>query len=216
MHQHPRAHARHEQAIIVAMLILFDADGVVQLPPVGWLDRLVARIGITDREPRQVLEAIFAVEEPTVSGVGDFRAALAALLTEWGRADRLDLVLESWSEIEPDDSVLEIVDQLRTNGIRCYLATNQQNIRATYMRSLYDAHFDEQFYSCDIGVAKPDPAYFAAVLERLESPADQVVFIDDRAGNVDAARRVGIDGRLYTETFDWAPLLRPALPDNVR
>ena len=66
------------------------------------------------------------------------------------------------------------------------------------MHSLYDAHFDEQFYSCEIGVAKPDPAYFATVLERLQTPADQVVFIDDSPANIEAARKIGIDARLYT------------------
>jgi putative hydrolase of the HAD superfamily len=178
--------------------ILLDADGVVQRQPAGWLDRLVARIGVTDREPRDVLKEIFAAEEPTVTGVGDFRAALAALLTDWGRIDRLDAVLSSWLEIEVDDGVLGIVGQLRARGIGCYLATNQQSMRATYMHSLYDGHFDGQFYSCELGVAKPERAYFAAVLERLATPAEQVVFVDDRPANIDAARQLGIDARLYT------------------
>lgn len=190
------------------MTILFDADGVVQRQPAGWLDRLVSRVGLTDREPRQLLAAIFAAEAPTLTGEGDFRTALAALLAEWGRADRLESVLGSWAEIEVDEHVLGIVRQLRTAGVRCCLATNQQNLRATYMRSLYDAHFDEQFYSCEIRAAKPDPAYFGAVLDRLEARPEQVVFIDDGAANIAAAQQMGLDARLYADrdTFDWSSL----------
>lgn len=178
--------------------ILFDADGVVQRAPAGWLDRLVSRIGLTDRESRDVLDAIFAAERPALTGAEDFRAAIAELLIEWDRADRLDAVVGAWHEIEVDDAVLEIVGQLRSDGIRCCLATNQHAVRAAYMRSLYDRHFDDQFYSCEIGALKPDQAYFSAVLERLDVPAQQVVFIDDTAANVATARQVGIDARLYT------------------
>lgn len=190
------------------MIILFDADGVVQRTPAGWLDRLVARLGETDREPEEMLDAIFAAEKPTVTGKADFRTAVAAVLTEWGRADRLDAVLGSWSEIEVDESVLAIVDRLRASGFRCCLATNQQSVRASYMHSLYDPHFDEEFYSCEIGVAKPDQAYFAAVLERLGTTTDQVVFIDDSPANIAAAGQIGIDARLYVDrnTFDWSSI----------
>lgn len=178
--------------------ILFDADGVVQRAPAGWLDRLVSRIGLTDIEPREVLDAIFAAERPALTGAGDFRAAIAELLTEWDRSDRLDAVLRAWLKIEVDDAVLAIVAQLRSDGIRCCLATNQHAVRAEYMRSLYDGHFDDQFYSCDVGALKPDSAYFSAVLERLDVPAQQVVFIDDTAANVATARQMGMDARLYT------------------
>jgi putative hydrolase of the HAD superfamily len=178
--------------------MLIDADGVLQHQPTGWLDRLVERIGVTDREPAEVLDALFAAEQPSLTGDGEFRTALAELLTGWGRADRLDTVLESWHEIDVDEAVLATVGELRARGVRCCLATNQQNVRAGYMRSLYNAHFDDQFYSCEIGVMKPDRAYFATVLERLGTPAEQVVFVDDSPANVAAAREIGIDARLYT------------------
>ena len=52
--------------------------------------------------------------------------------------------------------------------------------------------FDDTFYSYELGVAKPAPAYFTAVLDRLSLPAEQVLFVDDNRANVDAARTVGL------------------------
>ena len=56
----------------------------------------------------------------------------------------------------------------------------------------YDDLFDESFYSCELGVAKPDPDFFGAALDRLDAPAPAVLFVDDSAVNVAAAREVGL------------------------
>jgi len=66
----------------------------------------------------------------------------------------------------------------------------------------YDRHFDEQFYSCELGVAKPDGAYFTAILDRLALSPDRVLFIDDNAKNVEAARAVGLTAWVYTANQD--------------
>jgi putative hydrolase of the HAD superfamily len=56
----------------------------------------------------------------------------------------------------------------------------------------YAELFDQTFYSYELGVAKPDPAYFAAILDRLDVPAGEVLFVDDNGANVEAARSVGL------------------------
>jgi putative hydrolase of the HAD superfamily len=61
----------------------------------------------------------------------------------------------------------------------------------------YGAWFDRTFYSCDLGLAKPDPAYFRAILGALDLPASDVLFIDDNQANVDGARSVGLQAELY-------------------
>ncbi|GAB3655402.1 hypothetical protein GCM10027596_08370 [Nocardioides korecus] len=51
---------------------------------------------------------------------------------------------------------------------------------------------DRSYYSCDLGLAKPDPAYFTHVLTDLDLPADRVAFVDDRLPNVEGAASIGI------------------------
>lgn len=46
--------------------------------------------------------------------------------------------------------------------------------------------------SGDVGLRKPTPEIYRVLLRRLGVPASQVVFVDDRVENLDAARALGI------------------------
>lgn len=59
-------------------------------------------------------------------------------------------------------------------------------------------------YSSRIGVAKPDPAAFHWVLERLGVEPGDALFIDDRAENVAGAIGVGLRGKLFVSPEDLA------------
>jgi putative hydrolase of the HAD superfamily len=74
----------------------------------------------------------------------------------------------------------------------------------------YAELFDDTFYSYELRVAKPDPAYFRAVLDRLGLPADEVLFVDDNAANVDSARGVGLRAEQW-HVDDGVELLRERL-----
>jgi HAD superfamily hydrolase (TIGR01509 family) len=52
--------------------------------------------------------------------------------------------------------------------------------------------FERVLASCHLGVRKPEPAFFERLLEELALPASQVLFVDDRQVNVDAARDTGL------------------------
>jgi putative hydrolase of the HAD superfamily len=52
--------------------------------------------------------------------------------------------------------------------------------------------FDVVIVSCEVGCCKPDPAIYQLCLDRLGEPADQTLFVDDRAENLQAAELVGL------------------------
>jgi FMN phosphatase YigB (HAD superfamily) len=58
------------------------------------------------------------------------------------------------------------------------------------------------------GVVKPEPEIYRRCLERNGLAAGDCVFIDDNADNVAVARRMGIDGILFTEPRSLATKLR--------
>jgi putative hydrolase of the HAD superfamily len=58
--------------------------------------------------------------------------------------------------------------------------------------------FDTVFCSGDEGVVKPDPAAFEITLERLGAEPDEAVFIDDTMEHVEASRKMGLNGILFT------------------
>lgn len=58
-----------------------------------------------------------------------------------------------------------------------------------------DAAFHHNFPSHLVGKLKPDADYFEHVLDAMDIPAQQVLFIDDNAINVESAARLGIHTR---------------------
>lgn len=178
--------------------MLFDADGVLQAMPDGWRDRLLALLG--DEPAETLLQLFIREQEETLTG-GSFRTTVAEVLQRQGVRTDPEQVVESWRHLVVDRQMTARIAELRAAGVRCALATNQQDVRIEHMRSMpeYDGLFDEQFYSAELGLAKPDPAFFATIVQRLAVPAGDVLFVDDVPANVEGARQVGINAELFEQ-----------------
>jgi putative hydrolase of the HAD superfamily len=176
--------------------VLFDADGVVQRPTSDWWSSLSS---LVPADGEAFVADLMAAEKPCLVGKVDFRDALADVLRRWNSPASVDEALEPWSWFAAEPEVVSLIGSLRAAGVGCHLATNQQSYRRTIMQDErgYGAWFDQTFYSCDLGLAKPDPAYFRAILGSLDLPASSVLFIDDNVANVDAAASVGLQAELY-------------------
>jgi epoxide hydrolase-like predicted phosphatase len=71
--------------------------------------------------------------------------------------------------------------------------------------------FDSIFCSGDEGFAKPDPAAFQMILQRLDVKPEEAIFIDDTIDHVLIARRLGLRGILFTTAEDLARQLKDVL-----
>jgi putative hydrolase of the HAD superfamily len=176
--------------------VLFDADGVVQGPSRDWWTRLTS---LVPSDGEAFLADLMAAEKPALLGKVDFRDAVADVLQRWNSPASLEQALEPWSWFAEDAEVIALIQSLRAAGIGCHLATNQQGYRRAIMQDErgYGAWFDRTFYSCDLGLAKPDPAYFREILGVLGLPASSVLFIDDNEANVAGALSVGLRAEYY-------------------
>ena len=153
----------------------------------------------------------FAYDADLDAAIAEARSILS--VDDWealatGRADLLELLmqrlpassdaqklLDYWfaSETHVDPVVLAAVQRLRAGGMRVYLATNQEHRRARYLMETLGllAHVDGIVHSAALGHRKPAPEYFAAAAAKVGARAEDIVFIDDNADNVDAARLAG-------------------------
>ena len=193
--------------------LLLDADGVVQTTPPRFIAGLSALCPDTGQR-KHFLEDLFGAEKPCLTGAAAFPDALADVLRRWHIDAPVAEVLDLWHQISPEPSVLAAIAALRANGVQVCLASNQQAHRAAIMANDlgYARLFDRLFFSCELGVAKPDTGFFHSMLEALDIPGSQAVFIDDNEANVTAAEAAGIPGAVYDVRRDggtgFAALLR--------
>lgn len=192
--------------------VLWDADGVLQHLPAGWEASMRPVVGHLVDDVEAFLAEAFAAERPALTGEARWLEVLPELLERWGIADSYDDALRVWLTIEPVAETRELVASLRDAGVHCFLATNQDEHRGRHMHENlgYAELFDDTFYSYELGVAKPDPSYFRAVLDRLGMPAGDVLFVDDNPANVASAREVGLRAEQWHVT-DGIELLRENL-----
>ena len=172
--------------------VLLDADGVMQHLPGGWLAALEAQLGVPAGD---FLTAVAQDEQPCLRGDGDFLEALGCQLEAFGFAvTARELHRSVWCSVRVEPSSVGLVHALRDAGYAVHLGSNQEARRAAYLTHDlgYADLFDTCFFSCDLGAAKPEPDFFARVLDRLGCTAPEVLFVDDHEPNVEAARECGL------------------------
>jgi putative hydrolase of the HAD superfamily len=186
-------------------VLVLDIDGVVSLAQPGseqpWYATLKADLGFDYEEikrdffQREFLEVL--------RGRLDLYVALHGYLDTKGLADRMEEFVAYWFEKDAviDRAVLAETDAWRQRtGGRCFAASNQEHHRVAYLRDQagLGPHFDEIVYSAALGVCKPDRVFFTSAQARMRVAAAQsILFVDDKADNVDGARMCGWRAMLY-------------------
>ena len=87
---------------------------------------------------------------------------------------------------------------------RIGMLSNTDPIHVAYLERTYKFfdHFpaERRIYSCKIGLSKPNPGIYLAALRACKATAQEAVYIDDIGANVEAARRLGIEGIEYRDS----------------
>ena len=111
-----------------------------------------------------------------------------------------------------NQDVINTISEIRASGRKVYCLSNLENFFGKYFRSQLDQYFDESFYSYEIHARKPDQEAFDHVLNRINLKPEQVVFIDDKKINTDAANKFGFKGILFSTSQDLNNQLKTVLP----
>lgn len=130
----------------------------------------------------------------------------ADLHTEWGDAIRMwhDRWIDMASPVIAPS--LSLLRRLRSKGVPVYALTNFGIHSFAFAETQYDflGEFDRRYVSGHMGVIKPDPKIYAMVEEDCALPPDRILFVDDRADNIAAARARGWRGHVFRDPQGWA------------
>ena len=132
----------------------------------------------------------------------EWRRRIVDLLSEDFPEANTEHAVELWSASpgEVDTEVLEILRACREKA-KLVLISNATSRLPSDLRRLGIAEdFDYIINSSEVGFAKPDPNIYFAALDTVGATPDQTLFIDDNAGHVASATRLGIAGHTYTGT----------------
>lgn len=187
-----RARDRYGSLVTTIRHVLFDADGVLQEIRDGFYASAEPMLG--ERAP-EILTLASTYERPLLGGDDDFLPVLAKVLRQYDvDVPAADLFAAVWLNIATSPASLDLVRGLRDAGYGVHLGTNQVRRRADYMKATlpYDELFDVKLYSCDLGVAKPDVAFFQKAATRIGAEPAEILFIDDHSPNVTGARSAGL------------------------
>lgn len=91
-----------------------------------------------------------------------------------------------------------LVGQLKEQQIPIALLSNIDEHLSKLIRDfgLYDL-FEPCLLSCEIGIEKPDLKAYELLLTKLNLPAKEIMFIDDKPENIEAAKTIGLDALLF-------------------
>jgi putative hydrolase of the HAD superfamily len=108
------------------------------------------------------------------------------------------------SRISVDESIFAIIKQLQKKNIKIGILSNTTLVTHTIVEELIDmSYFNYQFLSYRIGWEKPDEKIFKYVTEQLPYSKEEILFIDDKISNVNAAKEFGIKAIHFTDTSQF-------------
>jgi len=181
--------------------ILTDLDGVIRIwsPEIhlkaeratGLPEGVIPRAAFSDDLLHLVITGRISDDE--------WRRRIADLLSEDFPEANAERAVELWSASpgKVDTEVLEILRACRKKA-KLVLISNATSRLPSDLRRLGIAEdFDYIINSSEVGFTKPDPNIYFTALNTVGATPEQALFIDNNAGHVAAATRLGIIGHTY-------------------
>lgn len=180
--------------------VIWDMGGVI-LRSEDWTPRreLAAQYGMT-------LESMHAF---VFESEGSKLATLGRIPEEsyWKTlGDQLQLDPETLNEFQKqfwggdrlDQKLADFIRSLKPNYTTALLSNAWTNVRniLTKSKTCIDA-FHVAVFSCEVGLAKPDPAIYNLILRLCSTEPEEAIFVDDFVENIEAANKLGIHGILF-------------------
>ncbi|HEY1844793.1 MAG TPA: glucose-1-phosphatase [Buttiauxella sp.] len=97
--------------------------------------------------------------------------------------------------------VIAVMKQLREKGHRVVVLSNTNRLHTSFWPGEYPQvaeAADKIYLSQEMGMRKPDAEIYLQLLEEEAFSADQAIFFDDNADNINGAQRLGITSILVT------------------
>jgi putative hydrolase of the HAD superfamily len=183
--------------------VVFDYGMVLTgLPDQHAHDTMVRLTGLTPERFEELYWADrHAYDEGKLSGVTFWQkfARESGLKLSAKQIDELNgLDARMWTTQNP--AMVAWQQQLKGAGLRTGILSNMGDTVLASIEREYAwlKNFDVLVWSFQLGIAKPDPAIYHYILEKLGTGPEETLFIDDKRVNVEAAKALGMIGMEFS------------------
>ncbi len=185
--------------------IFFDADGVIIKKHDYYSKELAKEYNISLESLNAFYKGDFLLCE---AGKADLKEKFAPYLEKWGIKKSVDEILGEWFRYgnELDGRVVESIKNLRNQGIKCFVTTNNEKYRVEFFKKNlgFDSLVDGVFPSCELGCFKKQPEFWTEVLKKLSNvKKEESLVLDDDMKNVEAAKAFGFHAEFYSDFEDY-------------
>src|SRR5246127_358481 len=135
-----------------------------------------------------------------IDGPGYWTAVVGQLELCLSRDQITTLIkLDSESIIRPNQDAVQWAELLHHEGFPLTLLSNMPLELSRHVTKSFPSlsTFEYLIYSCDYGSIKPELAIYRHCLERVKADPQDILYLDDRSENVEAAARLGINSVLF-------------------
>lgn len=114
------------------------------------------------------------------------------------------------SGYEVDERVADVVRQVRSNGYKTLICSNNFPARINGLQERFGFldDFDETVFSYEVGATKPSTTIFNELIRRAGVEPPAIVFADDAPENITGAQAVGITTFVYESFNQFTDQLR--------
>jgi putative hydrolase of the HAD superfamily len=133
---------------------------------------------------------------------------LGGPLNEAEVGELMQVDVELWTQ--PNQPMIDWAAELRRAGVKVGVLSNLGDAMEAGVMSRFAwlAEFNHRTFSHRLLMLKPEAAIYQHALEGLGVPADEVLFIDDRKENVEAAREAGMVAIQYLDHAGFVDEMR--------
>ncbi len=188
---------------------LFDVDGV--LIHIDFFTNAIERkYGISKELSTQFFTNSF---EDCIIGKKDLKVEIEPYLNKWGWKGSVEAYLDEWFAYESkiNTDLVNFIQKMRSMGIVCSVATNQEKYRVDYLfdKLGFANSFDNIYSSANFGCKKPEKQFYEKLLASLEGvKKDEILFWDDRLENIVAAKKAGINACQYVDFNNFTETMK--------
>tara|TARA_Y100000034_G_C6884529_1_gene405924 strand:+ start:744 stop:1367 length:624 start_codon:yes stop_codon:yes gene_type:complete len=195
--------------------ILLDADGVVFKTIYNVINKELK--DLTDSEMEEVREVCWGkyYEQAKIGKVSD-REMWLGTNSENGVFNELNIPHEKYNQFISNlrglyalnEDALNFFNFARFAKLDLYMLSNSTYdlVEGQYEKFRLDNYFQKAFFSHKLGMAKPDKKIFDYALKNMDLYPVDVLFIDDKIRNINAADELGFKTQLFKNSEDYKNL----------